>query len=79
MKNFQCVSTGTPWENQVSYCRAVRAGDQIFVTGTVTVAENGGVFAPGDAYRQAKRCLQIRVEARNRALHWRTWCERACL
>jgi isochorismate pyruvate lyase len=43
----------------VGYCRALRAGDRIFVTGTVAVAEGGSVHAPGDAYRQAVRCLDI--------------------
>src|SRR5207237_7158154 len=31
----------------------------IWVTGTAPVGEGGGVHAPGDAYRQAQRCLQI--------------------
>jgi isochorismate pyruvate lyase len=29
------------------------------VTGTAPVAEGGGVHAPGNAYEQAVRCLQI--------------------
>lgn len=51
--------TGAPWEKQVGYCRALRAGDHIYVTGTAPVAENGQVFAPGDGHAQAKRCLEI--------------------
>jgi enamine deaminase RidA (YjgF/YER057c/UK114 family) len=51
--------SGAPWEKEVGYCRAIRAGDHIYVTGTAPVADNGGVFAPGDAYAQAKRCLEI--------------------
>lgn len=51
--------TNTPWEKQVGYCRAIRAGDLIFVTGTAPVAEGGGVHAPGDAYAQTRRCLEI--------------------
>ena len=27
--------SATPWESQVGYSRAIRAGNQIFVTGTV--------------------------------------------
>ena len=53
------VSTGTPWEQEVGYCRAVRAGTHIYVTGTAPVGEAGATFAPGDAYRQARRCLEI--------------------
>ena len=56
---FQRVYTGAPWEERVGYCRALRAGDRIFVTGTVAVDPDGSVHAPGDAYRQAVRALEI--------------------
>jgi isochorismate pyruvate lyase len=56
---FQRVHSGAPWEKQVGYCRAVRAGDHIYVSGTAPVAEGGGVHAPGDGYEQARRCLEI--------------------
>lgn len=56
---FQRVYTGAPWEDRVGYCRALRAGDRIFVTGTVAVEPDGSVHAPGDAYRQAVRALEI--------------------
>ncbi len=51
--------TGTPWEPQVGYCRAVRAGNQIFISGTAPVDAAGNTVAPGDGYGQAKRCFQI--------------------
>ena len=51
--------TGTPWEPEVGYCRAVRAGNHIFVSGTAPVDDEGNTFAPGDGYAQAKRCFQI--------------------
>ena len=51
--------SGASWESMVGYCRAVKAGNHIYVSGTAPVAEDGSVFAPGDAYAQAKRCLQI--------------------
>ena len=57
--NVRRAFTGAPWEKQVGYCRALRAGDHVYVTGTAPVAENGQVFAPGDGYAQAKRCLEI--------------------
>jgi isochorismate pyruvate lyase len=57
--SFERVFSGAPWEVQVGYCRALRAGDQIFVTGTAPLAEGGGVHAPGDAYAQARRCLEL--------------------
>lgn len=56
---FQRVYSGAPWEGRVGYCRALRAGDRIFVTGCAPVAEAGGVHAPGDAYEQARRCIEI--------------------
>ena len=57
---LQRVSSGAVWEGIVGYCRAVRAGDLIFVTGTAPVDETGrGVFAPGDAEAQARRCLEL--------------------
>jgi enamine deaminase RidA (YjgF/YER057c/UK114 family) len=62
---FQRTYSQAPWERQVGYCRAIRAGDLIFVTGTAPVADDGGVFAPGDAYAQARRCLELI----RRALH----------
>jgi isochorismate pyruvate lyase len=59
MPDRRRVFTGTPWEEEVGYCRAVRAGNLIFVTGTAPVTTEGGIFAPGDGYHQAKRCLEI--------------------
>ena len=60
---FQRTSSGATWEKQVGYCRAVRAGNLIFVSGSAPVAEGGGAYAPGDAYRQALRCLEIIEQA----------------
>lgn len=51
--------TGTTWETQVGYCRAIRVGNQIFMSGTAPVDDEGNTFAPGDGYAQAKRCFQI--------------------
>ncbi len=55
----QRVFSGAPWEDRVGYCRALRTGNRVFVTGTAPVAEDGSVHAPGDAYAQAQRCLDI--------------------
>lgn len=51
--------SGAPWESKVGYCRALRAGDRIFVTGTVALEPDGSVHAPGDAYRQTLRALEL--------------------
>lgn len=56
---FQRVYSGAPWEAKVGYCRGVRAGRHVYLTGTAPVADGGGVHAPGDAYEQARRCLEI--------------------
>ncbi len=53
------IHTGAPWEKIVGYCRAVRVGAHVAVTGTAAVGENGEVVAVGDAYAQTKRCLEI--------------------
>lgn len=59
MSGRKRVWSGAPWERTVGYCRAIRVGDTIAVTGTAPVAEDGGVHAPGMAYEQAQRCLVI--------------------
>jgi enamine deaminase RidA (YjgF/YER057c/UK114 family) len=53
------VHTGAPWEAIVGYCRAVRVGSHVAVTGTAAVGEDGEVIGVGDAYTQTKRCLEI--------------------
>jgi enamine deaminase RidA (YjgF/YER057c/UK114 family) len=59
----QRITSGAPWEDKVAYRRAVRVGNQVFVAGTVSVGEGGGVHAPGDPGAQAARCLAIIVAA----------------
>jgi isochorismate pyruvate lyase len=60
MSEFVRTFSGATWEAKVGYCRALRAGQQIFVTGTASVDETGAaVHGPGDGYAQARRCLEI--------------------
>jgi enamine deaminase RidA (YjgF/YER057c/UK114 family) len=56
------VSTGTEWEREVGYSRAVRAGDQIHVSGTTATDADGDLVGEGDAYAQARQALD-NVEA----------------
>lgn len=53
------IHTGAPWESIAGYCRAVRVGQHVAVSGTAPVGEDGKVVAPGDAYLQAKCCIEI--------------------
>ena len=62
MMNRLNISSGAPWENTVGYSRAVKIGNLIEVSGTAPVKE-GKTFAPGNAYEQAKCCIQIVEQA----------------
>lgn len=63
---FQRTYSGAPWEAKVGYCRALRAGHLIFVTGTAPVGDEGETVAPGDGYAQAKHCFEIIAAALRR-------------
>ncbi|MFT4556489.1 MAG: RidA family protein [Planctomycetales bacterium] len=53
----QLISSGTPWEASVGYSRAVRVGNQIFVSGTTASDEDGQTVSVGDAYGQTQFIL----------------------
>ncbi len=53
------VSSGAHWEPKLGYCRAVRAGSQIFVSGTIAIDAEGNIVGPGDPYLQAMHILRI--------------------
>ncbi|UCE25210.1 MAG: RidA family protein [Candidatus Zixiibacteriota bacterium] len=53
------VSSGSPYERSIGFSRAIRVGDRVLTAGTAPVADDGSTFAPGDAYSQARRCLDI--------------------
>jgi phosphinothricin acetyltransferase len=55
-------STGTPWENAVAYSRAVRVGQQVFVSGTTASDASGNTVAVGNAYEQT-RCILEKIDA----------------
>src|SRR5690606_26760253 len=54
----QSVFSGTTWEDQVGYARAVAIGNQIAVSGTTAVDASGNVVAPGDPYGQTVFALE---------------------
>jgi enamine deaminase RidA (YjgF/YER057c/UK114 family) len=63
VKKRKRVATSAPWAATVGYSRAIRAGRRIWVSGTLAVADDGGIAYKGDAYRQARRCLEIIIAA----------------
>ncbi len=59
MAEKRIVRTGTKWEPLVGYCRAVRVGSHIAVSGSAPVDADGELVGPDDAYLQARRCIEI--------------------
>lgn len=49
----QLVSSGTIWEKNYGYSRAVKLGNMVFVAGTTAVSEAGDIIGANDPYRQA--------------------------
>ncbi|MDA2939319.1 RidA family protein, partial [Acidobacteria bacterium AH-259-A15] len=45
--------------SRVGYCRAIKAGKHVYVTGTAPIDDHGKTFAPGNAYAQTRRCFEI--------------------
>src|SRR4249919_1879926 len=56
------IPSGSPYEPEIGFSRALVAGRHIHVSGTAPVAPPGGSVAP-DAYGQTRRCLEIILDA----------------
>jgi enamine deaminase RidA (YjgF/YER057c/UK114 family) len=55
------VSSGSPYEGVIGFSRAVAAGHHVAVSGTAPIVPGGD--PPADAYGQARRCLEIILQA----------------
>ena len=53
----QNILTGSPWEEKMGYCRAVKIGNIIEVSGTVAIIDSNTVKAD-DAYAQTLNILE---------------------
>ncbi len=57
LKLRHSISSGSPWEDKMGYCRAVRIGNTIEVSGTVALVDGEKVTA-GDAYAQTYNIIE---------------------
>ena len=55
------VSSGSPFEKTIGFCRALRVGNRILVSGTAPIWPDGSVDP--DPYVQARRCFEIIASA----------------
>lgn len=51
------ITSGSPYEAELGFCRAVRVGDRVLVSGTAPIWPDGG--CDPDPGAQARRCLEI--------------------
>ncbi len=54
---------GSAFEAVASYCRAVRAGQSVAVSGTTASGPDGRALHPGDGYRQTRIALERALAA----------------
>ncbi len=57
------VSSGSQYEQQIGFSRAVRIGPYVAVSGTAPIGPDGHTAHKGDVYAQTMLCLQILLRA----------------
>ncbi len=63
----QQVSSGSPFEDQIGFSRAVRVRDLVMVSGTAPIGDDGKTVGPGDLYLQTRRCIEVAKRALEKA------------
>ena len=61
MSERQQISSGSPYETTIGFSRALRVGQNVYVSGTAPIWPDG--FCDPDPEIQARRCLEIILEA----------------
>ncbi len=53
------IKSGAPWEPVMGYCRAVRAGRTVAVSGSAAIDADGQLVGEGDMYEQSCQCIRV--------------------
>ena|SRR5436309_66722 len=57
------VSSGSPFEPEIGFSRAVRIGNTISVSGTAPIGPDGQTVYSGNLYLQTKHCIAVMLVA----------------